>query len=121
MHTCTFFLLRQSNCFVYCVFPAVIDFGGATYDDERKSTVVNTRQYRGPEVVLELGWSFPSDVWGVACMVAEIHSGDLLFPTVQYYCTAILYCTVLSCTTVLLSCTTVLLYYLIPDERSKGL
>ena len=32
----------------------VIDFGGATYDDERKSSIVNTRQYRAPEVIL--GW-----------------------------------------------------------------
>ncbi|KAH8072695.1 protein serine/threonine/tyrosine kinase [Aureococcus anophagefferens] len=39
----------------------VIDFGGATYDDERKSSIVNTRQYRAPEVILNLGWSTPSD------------------------------------------------------------
>lgn len=30
----------------------VIDFGGATYDNEYHSTVINTRQYRGPEVIL---------------------------------------------------------------------
>jgi serine/threonine protein kinase len=59
----------------------IIDFGGATYDNEHKSTVINTRQYRGPEVTLELGWSFPSDIWGVGCMVAEAYSGDLLFAT----------------------------------------
>ena len=28
----------------------IIDFGGATFDEEHKSTIVNTRQYRGPEV-----------------------------------------------------------------------
>ena len=28
----------------------IIDFGGATFDHEHKSTIVNTRQYRGPEV-----------------------------------------------------------------------
>jgi hypothetical protein len=33
----------------------VIDFGGATYDDERKSSIVNTRQYRAPEVILGAG------------------------------------------------------------------
>jgi hypothetical protein len=33
----------------------VIDFGGATYDDERKSSIVNTRQYRAPEVILRAG------------------------------------------------------------------
>mmetsp|Transcript_3945 Transcript_3945/g.5462 ORF Transcript_3945/g.5462 Transcript_3945/m.5462 type:complete len:212 (+) Transcript_3945:713-1348(+) len=60
----------------------LIDFGGATYDDDRsKSTTVNTRQYRGPEVILELGWSFPSDVWSVGCIIAEAFSGDLLFQT----------------------------------------
>ena len=43
----------------------VIDFGGATYDNEKKSSVVNTRQYRAPEVILNLGWSMPSDMWSV--------------------------------------------------------
>ena len=28
----------------------IIDFGGATFDNQHKSTIVNTRQYRGPEV-----------------------------------------------------------------------
>ena len=41
----------------------VIDFGGAVYDHEKKSSVVNTRQYRAPEVILGLGWSTPSDLW----------------------------------------------------------
>ena len=59
----------------------IIDFGGATYDDGHKSTIVNTRQYRGPEVTLELGWSYPSDMWSCGCIIAEIASGELLFPT----------------------------------------
>jgi dual-specificity kinase/CDC-like kinase len=63
----------------------VIDFGGATYDDEYKSTVINTRQYRGPEVILETGWSFPSDMWSAGCLIAEIYSGELLFATVKLY------------------------------------
>lgn len=72
----------------------VIDFGGATFDNDRhKSTIINTRQYRGPEVTLELGscmllevyflsqllqflfnlgWSYPSDIWSVACIIAEV-------------------------------------------------
>lgn len=59
----------------------IIDFGGATYDDKHKSTIISTRQYRGPEVTLESGWSFPSDIWSIGCMIAEIYDGDLLFPT----------------------------------------
>ena len=59
----------------------VIDFGGATYDDERKSSIVNTRQYRAPEVILNLGWSTPSDLWSAGCIVAELGKGELLFAT----------------------------------------
>ena len=43
----------------------VIDFGGATYDNEKKSSIVNTRQYRAPEVILGVGWSMPSDLWSI--------------------------------------------------------
>lgn len=60
----------------------VIDFGGATYDDDaHKSTIVNTRQYRAPEVILEVGWSYPSDLWSAGCIIAELYTGDLLFAT----------------------------------------
>ena len=60
----------------------LIDFGGATYDDDdRKSRIINTRQYRGPEVTLHVGWSFPSDIWSVGCIIAEIYLGELLFQT----------------------------------------
>jgi serine/threonine protein kinase len=59
----------------------LIDFGGATYDYEHKSSIVNTRQYRAPEVMMELGWSYPSDMWGVGCILMEMYAGDLLFAT----------------------------------------
>lgn len=59
----------------------IIDFGGATYDNEKKSTIINTRQYRSPEVLLETKWSFPSDIWSVGCIIAEIYKGGLLFQT----------------------------------------
>src|ERR1700704_4919341 len=41
----------------------LIDFGSATFDYEHHSTIVSTRHYRAPEVILELGWSQPCDVW----------------------------------------------------------
>ena len=31
----------------------LIDFGGATYEDMRKSRIINTRQYRSPEVRID--------------------------------------------------------------------
>lgn len=33
----------------------LIDFGSATFEDEYHSTVVSTRHYRAPEIIL--GWS----------------------------------------------------------------
>lgn len=63
-------------------FFKVIDFGGSTYDNERKASIVNTRQYRAPEVILDLGWSFPSDGWSAGCIAAELYQGELLFATV---------------------------------------
>ena len=59
----------------------VIDFGGATYDNEKKSSIVNTRQYRAPEVILDVGWSMPSDLWSIGCILAELYQGELLFAT----------------------------------------
>ena len=59
----------------------LIDFGGATFEHEHHSRIVNTRQYRAPEVLLGLGWSFPSDMWSVGCILCELLTGELLFAT----------------------------------------
>lgn len=81
----------------------VIDFGGATYDDdEHKSTIVNTRQYRAPEVILEVGWSYPSDLWSAGCIITELYTGDLLFATVGYECSSTRKCLYIS--SLFLSC-----------------
>ena len=63
---------------------AVIDFGGATFDWEHKSVLINTRQYRAPEVILGLEWSMPSDMWSVGCIMMELYTGELLFQTVSW-------------------------------------
>ena len=59
----------------------LIDFGGACYDDDKRSSVINTRQYRAPEVILGTGWSMPSDVWSAGCILVELYKGELLFAT----------------------------------------
>lgn len=59
----------------------LIDFGNATYEDEHHSSIINTRQYRGPEVVLELGWNERSDIWSLGCIFLELYTGELLFGT----------------------------------------
>jgi serine/threonine protein kinase len=59
----------------------LIDFGGATFENDHHSRIINTRQYRGPEVLLGLSWSYPSDIWSVGCILPELLTGDYLFST----------------------------------------
>ncbi|XP_049539147.1 serine/threonine-protein kinase Doa-like isoform X1 [Anopheles darlingi] len=66
---------------VKCTDIRLIDFGSATFDDEHHSLIVSTRHYRAPEVILELGWSQPCDVWSIGCIMYELYHGVTLFPT----------------------------------------
>lgn len=59
----------------------LIDFGSATFQDEYHSSVVSTRHYRAPEIILGLGWSFPCDIWSIGCILIEFYTGDALFQT----------------------------------------
>mmetsp|Transcript_94232 Transcript_94232/g.170202 ORF Transcript_94232/g.170202 Transcript_94232/m.170202 type:complete len:515 (+) Transcript_94232:141-1685(+) len=59
----------------------LIDFGNATYEDEHHSSIINTRQYRSPEVILAVGWNERSDVWSMGCIFMELYAGELLFGT----------------------------------------
>ena len=40
----------------------LIDFGSTTFDHEHHSSIVQTRHYRAPEVVMELGKKYFSDL-----------------------------------------------------------
>jgi len=62
----------------------IIDFGSATFADEYHCSVINTRQYRAPEVILDIGWSMASDVWSLGCILMEVYSGALLFKTHEH-------------------------------------
>ena len=60
----------------------IIDFGGATYASDHHSKIINTRQYRAPEVILQCcDWNEKSDIWSVACILIELYTGELFFPT----------------------------------------
>jgi dual-specificity kinase/CDC-like kinase len=79
--TCT-----NNGCLTNAIVPEstrikLIDFGGATFDDDYKSTVINTREYRAPEILLKssTGWSYPSDMWSLGCILAELYTGECLF------------------------------------------
>jgi len=59
----------------------LIDFGNGVFKGDRQSRIINTRQYRSPEVILEQGWDEKSDMWSIGCVIAEMYTGELLFPT----------------------------------------
>ncbi|KDE06015.1 CMGC/CLK protein kinase [Microbotryum lychnidis-dioicae p1A1 Lamole] len=59
----------------------LIDFGSATKQTEYHATVVSTRHYRAPEIILGLDWSFPCDVWSIGCILVEFVTGEALFQT----------------------------------------
>ncbi|KAH7297336.1 hypothetical protein KP509_26G065900 [Ceratopteris richardii] len=52
----------------------LIDFGSTTYDKECSFSIVSTRHYRAPEVILGCGWSYPCDIWSVGCILVELCS-----------------------------------------------
>ncbi|KAK4700431.1 dual-specificity kinase, partial [Phenoliferia sp. Uapishka_3] len=59
----------------------LIDFGSATFDNEYHATVVSTRHYRAPEIILGTGWSYECDVWSIGCILIEFFTGEALFQT----------------------------------------
>lgn len=76
----------------------LIDFGSATFESEYHSTVVSTRHYRAPEIILGklvslrsfcrilcrllgLGWSYPCDAYSLGCILVEFYTGIALYQT----------------------------------------
>ncbi|KAM6907182.1 dual specificity protein kinase CLK2-like [Xenentodon cancila] len=59
----------------------VVDFGTATFDHEHHESLVSTRYYRAPEVILDLGWNQSCDVWSLGCVLTEFYQGRTLFPS----------------------------------------
>uniref|UniRef100_A0A0G4HBT8 Protein kinase domain-containing protein n=1 Tax=Chromera velia CCMP2878 TaxID=1169474 RepID=A0A0G4HBT8_9ALVE len=72
--------LRPRNCRV-----KVLDLGNATQlqPGELGNFIINTRQYRAPEVVLNIGWDYQSDMWALGCMIAEMYTGRELMPALD--------------------------------------
>jgi len=59
----------------------IIDFGSAIFEEDYHPHVITTRDYRAPEVILDLGWSYPCDLWSMGCMFFEMATGLPLFIT----------------------------------------
>ncbi|XP_020241089.1 serine/threonine-protein kinase AFC3 isoform X2 [Asparagus officinalis] len=59
----------------------LIDFGSTAFENQDRSSIVSTRHYRAPEIILGLGWNYPCDLWSIGCILVELCSGEALFQT----------------------------------------
>ncbi|PIK54476.1 Mitogen-activated protein kinase 11 [Apostichopus japonicus] len=59
----------------------ILDFGLARMTDEEMTGYVATRWYRAPEIMLNwMHYSDKVDMWSVGCIMAELLTGQVLFP-----------------------------------------
>jgi serine/threonine protein kinase len=53
--------------------------GNGCYIDNQFSDIIQTRQYRSPEVLIRSDYDESADMWSLACTVFELITGDYLF------------------------------------------
>ncbi|KAM4703192.1 dual specificity tyrosine-phosphorylation-regulated kinase 2-like [Rhinophrynus dorsalis] len=58
----------------------VIDFGSSAYDHQDFYPYIQSRNYRAPEVLLGNHYGMPIDMWSFGCVLAELLTGEALFP-----------------------------------------
>lgn len=57
----------------------VIDFGSSCHVNKRMFKYIQSRFYRSPEVILGLSYDCAIDMWSLACILVEMHTGHPLF------------------------------------------
>ena len=65
-------------------FIRLCDFGGCQKEAQSRigqRSIIQTRHYRAPEVVLRVGWHCAADIWSVGCIAFELATGNLLYET----------------------------------------
>ncbi|KAL6131609.1 hypothetical protein ACLB2K_069983 [Fragaria x ananassa] len=58
----------------------VIDLGSSCFRTDNLCLYVQSRSYRAPEVMLGLSYDEKIDMWSLGCILAELCSGEVLFP-----------------------------------------
>jgi len=58
----------------------LVDFGSGCLKTDQAYSYVQSRFYRAPEVILRLGYSEKVDIWSFGCILAELYTGEPLFP-----------------------------------------
>ncbi|CEG83282.1 Putative CMGC/SRPK protein kinase [Rhizopus microsporus] len=57
----------------------IADLGNACWTDGDYTHIIQTRQYRSPEVIVGAKWTQEADMWSAACMIFELLTGEFLF------------------------------------------
>jgi serine/threonine protein kinase len=57
----------------------IIDFGSSCMAGQSMYKYIQSRYYRAPEVLLELPYGTPIDIWSAGCILAELYTGSPLF------------------------------------------
>lgn len=57
----------------------IADLGNGCWVDNHFATEIQTRQYRGPEVIIGISYNHTADLWSFACMLFELITGDFMF------------------------------------------
>ncbi|EAY17233.1 CMGC family protein kinase [Trichomonas vaginalis G3] len=60
--------------------PKLIDFGSTLISGDPDFFYIQSRFYRAPEIILQLGCSQKIDIWSFGCLLAELYLGWPLFP-----------------------------------------
>ncbi|GJP98451.1 unnamed protein product [Aspergillus niger] len=55
------------------------DFGSAVRGDESRDHDAQPAVYRSPEVMLQVEWSYPVDIWNVGVMIWDLFEGKHMF------------------------------------------
>ncbi|EFR01118.1 CMGC/DYRK protein kinase [Nannizzia gypsea CBS 118893] len=69
------------------------DFGEVVDGDVKRNHYAQPSMYRSPEVILQVAWSYPADIWNVGAMIWDVFEGGHLFhgidpsPEKGYYAT----------------------------------
>ncbi|GMH27158.1 hypothetical protein Nepgr_029001 [Nepenthes gracilis] len=58
----------------------VIDLGSSCFETDDLCLYIQSRSYRAPEVILGLPYGPKIDIWSLGCILAELCSGEVLFP-----------------------------------------
>ncbi|KAL3319696.1 Dual specificity tyrosine-phosphorylation-regulated kinase 1A [Cichlidogyrus casuarinus] len=57
----------------------LVDFGSSCYVHEKVYQYIQSRFYRSPDVLLGMDYTMAIDMWSLACILVELHTGEPLF------------------------------------------